>query len=178
MSNIAPDALLNEFSQMRNTIRGLLDLIKKQDACIKEQEARTKEQDAHIKEQEARINEIEDTLASMPTVSQEDAVLDRYTTSSKLNRSVNAQPIAIALAAHLLYVKHIPAMRISESGLLSQSKMHGLSQWSRQHLLDFCVVNNVKDVYLNGLGEAEARKLMPHYDLYQAYIEKIRNEHK
>ena len=146
--------LEHEFTQMRNTIKGLLTVIKQQDA---------------------RITTLEATLASVPTMSREEVLLDRYTTSSKVNRAVNADPEIVAFAAHLFYIKQIPAMRISESGLLSQSKMYGLSQWSKQHLLDYCEVNDVKDIYLNGLDEDKARELMPQYDLYQEYLAKTRN---
>ena len=149
------EALLNEFASMRNTIKGLLYVIKKQDA---------------------RLITLEATMASVPTMSREEVLLDRYTASSKTNRAVNADPRTVAFAAHLFYIKQLPAMRISESGLLSQSKMHGLSQWSKQHLLDFCDINSVKDVYLDGLDEVEAKELMPNYDLYQAYMYKVRSK--
>ena len=149
------EALLKEFEQMRHTIKGLLYVIKKHDA---------------------RITTLEATMASVPTMSREEVLLDRYTASSKTNRGVNADPKVVAFAAHLFYIKQLPAMRISESGLLSQSKMHGLSQWSKQHLLDFCDINNVKTVYLDGLDEVEAKELMPNYDLYQAYMYKVRSK--
>ena len=149
------EALLNEFASMRNTIKGLLYVIKKHDA---------------------RITTLEATLSSVPTMSREEVLLDRYTASSKTNRAVNADPKVVAFAAHLFYIKQLPAMRISESGLLSQSKMHGLSQWSKQHLLDFCDINSVKDVYLDGLDEAKAKELMPNYELFQAYIDKVRSK--
>ena len=149
------EALLNEFASMRNTIKGLLYVIKKHDA---------------------RITTLEATLASVPTMSREEVLLDRYTASSKTNRAVNADPKVVAFAAHLFYIKQLPAMRISESGLLSQSKMHGLSQWSKQHLLDFCDIHSVKSVYLDGLDEAKAEELMPNYELFQAYIDKVRSK--
>ena len=157
IGNTTPDtgALLKEFEQMRHTIKSLLGVIKKQDA---------------------RITTLEATVASVPTMSREEVLLDRYTASSKTNRAVNADPRIIAFAAHLYYIKQVPAMRICESGLLSQSKMHGLSQWSKQHLLDFCDINSVKDVYLDGLDEAEAKELMPNYALYQAYLDKVRSK--
>lgn len=147
------DTMLKEFGQMRHTIKGLLSIIKKQDA---------------------RITTLEATVASVPTMSREEVLLDRYTASSKTNRTVNADPKAVAFAAHLYYIKQVPAMRISDSGLLSQSKMHGLSCWGKQHLLDFCDINNVKYVYLDGLDDAEAKELMPNYELYQAYLDKVR----
>ena len=149
------EALLNEFASMRNTIKGLLYVIKKHDA---------------------RITTLEATLSSVPTMSREEVLLDRYTASSKTNRAVNADPKVVAFAAHLFYIKQLPAMRISESGLLSQSKMHGLSQWSKQHLLDFCDIHSVKSVYLDGLDEAKAEELMPNYELFQAYIDKVRSK--
>lgn len=128
-----------------------------------------------INKLESRVQDLETTIASVPTMSREEVLLDRYTESSKHNRLINAKPEVIAFAAHLLFVKQVPAMRIAESGLLSQSKMHGLSSWKRQHLLDFCELNSVKDIYMDGLGETEAKKFMPHYGLYQAYLEKTRS---
>lgn len=151
---INQDLLLQEFEQMRQTIRGLVSVIKKQDT---------------------RLYALEGAMASVPTMSREEILLERYTISSKVNRSINATPRAVAYAAHLYYIKQIPAMRISESGLLSQSKMYGLSLWSKQHLLDFCDVNDVRDVYLNGVEETEQKELMPKFELYQAYLDKVRS---
>lgn len=131
--------LQQEFDQMRNTIAGLVQLVKKYDERIKVLEAKT---------------------ADVPFKTAEQILLDRYTASSQTNRNLNADPKAVAFAAHLYYVKQVPAVRISSYGLLSQSKMHGLSTWDDQHLIDFCELNGVIDIYQNGLSDRDANALM------------------
>lgn len=138
----------NELDSLKNTITNLVALIKKHDE---------------------RIRELEDKAAT-PTTPAEPSLLDRYTISSTKNRTVNANPKAIAYAAHLYYIKNIPASRISKHGLLSQSKMHGLSTWDRQYLLDYCELNGVMDIYNNGVSDELATQLVADYNGLKAYI--------
>ena len=133
------DNLLNEFAGMRNTLAKFMQLIKRQDE---------------------RIRVLEMKLADTPLKTLEQVLLDRYTASSLKNRSLNADPKVVAFAAHLYHIKQVPAVRISSYGLLSQSKMHGLSTWDNQHLTDFCGLNGVIDVYKNGVSDTEAKRLM------------------
>ena len=130
--------LLAEFASMRSTMAKFIQLIKQQDE---------------------RIKVLEMKLADTPLKTPEQVLLDRYTASSLRNRNLNADPKAVAFAAHLYHLKQVPAMRISKHGLLSQSKMHGLSAWDSQHLADFCTLNGVIDIYKNGVSDTEAREL-------------------
>lgn len=143
-------ALLQEFSNMRSTIHSLVQVIKKYDERIKTLEGKTA--DVEIK-------------------TAEQILLDRYTASSTNNRNLNADPRAVAFAAHLYHVKQVPAVRISSYGLLSQSKMHGLSTWDNQHLLDYCELNGVTDVYKNGVSGKEAKGLMTDWAGMKEYLD-------
>ena len=131
--------LLNELASMRNTLAQFVQVIKRQDE---------------------RIQVLESKLEQVPQLTPEQVLLDRYTASSLKNRTLNADPKAVALAAHLYYIKQVPSVRISSYGLLSQSKMHGLSTWDNQHLTDFCELNGVTDIYKNGLSDRDASMLM------------------
>ena len=131
--------LLNELASMRNTLAQFVQVIKRQDE---------------------RIQVLESKLEQVPQLTPEQVLLDRYTASSLKNRNLNADPKAVALAAHLYHIKQVPAVRISSYGLLSQSKMHGLTSWDNQHLIDFCELNGVTDIYKNGLSDRDASMLM------------------
>lgn len=142
--------LLNELASMRNTMAKFIQLIKQQDE---------------------RIKFLEMKMADTPLKTPEQILLDRYTASSKTNRSLNADPKAVAFAAHLYHIKQVPAVRISTHGLLSQSKMHGLSTWDNQHLIDFCELNGVTDIYQNGLSDRDASMLMTNWAGMKDYLD-------
>lgn len=125
-----------------------------------------------IRRQNERISKLESKCEHMPTLTHEQVLLDRFTMSSQRNRSVEADAKVIALSAHLYYIKQVPAVRISKSGLLSQSKMHGLTSWDKQHLLDFCELNSVTDIYQNGLPDSEVKAMMSSPEVYQEYLDK------
>ena len=145
-----PD-LLQEFAGMRNTLAQFVQVIKRQDD---------------------RIRVLETKLEQVPQLTGEQVLLDRYTLSSQTNRALDADAKIIALSAHLYYIKQVPAVRISKSGLLSQSKMHGLTSWDKQHLIDFCELNGVSDIYLNGLPLDDIITLMSNPDFYQEYLDR------
>lgn len=147
---ITPD-LLQEFASMRNTLAQFVQVIKRQDD---------------------RIRVLETKLEQVPQLTGEQVLLDRYTLSSQTNRALDADAKVIALSAHLYYIKQVPAVRISKSGLLSQSKMHGLTSWAKQHLIDFCALNGVSDIYLHGLPLAEIKAMMSNPDFYQEYLDR------
>ena len=151
------DNLLNEFAGMRNTLATFIQLIKQQDDRIKILE--TKTADVEVKTEQQRL-------------------LDRYTSSSLGNRNLNADPKAIAFAAHLYHIKQVPAVRISSYGLLSQSKMHGLSTWDNQHLIDFCELNSVTDIYQNGVSDTEAKGLMTDWAGMKSYLDSRTDDDK
>lgn len=137
--------LLNDFANMRNTMAKFIQLIKQQDE---------------------RIKVLEMKLADTPLKTPEQILLDRYTMSSQTNRTLDADAKVIALSAHLYYIKQVPAVRISKSGLLSQSKMHGLTSWDKQHLIDFCELNGVSDIYLNGLPPDDVKAMMTNPEFF------------
>lgn len=145
-----PD-LSQEFASMRNTLAQFVQVIKRQDE---------------------RIKVLETKLEQLPQLTGEQVLLDRYTLSSQTNRTLDADAKFIALSAHLYYIKQVPAVRISKSGLLSQSKMHGLTSWDKQHLIDFCELNGVSDIYLNGLPLDEIKAMMSNPDFYQEYLDR------
>lgn len=147
---ITPD-LLQEFASMRNTLAQFVQVIKRQDA---------------------RIRVLETKLEQVPQLTGEQVLLDRYTLSSQTNRALDADAKVIALSAHLYYIKQVPAVRISKSGLLSQSKMHGLTSWAKQHLIDFCELNGVSDIYLHGLPLDGIKAMMSNPDFYQEYLDR------
>lgn len=155
--------LLKEFEQMRNTLLSFVKLIK--------------QQDERQKDQERRIAELESMLKGVILPSPEQALLDRFAESRKHNRNLSEAPQRIALAAHLAHVKQVPNMRIAECGLMSASKLHGLGQWASQHLIDFCTINNVLDIYENGMPDADIKNLLPDggYDKLMTYLERKTN---
>ena len=142
--------LLNDFANMRNTMSKFIQLIKQQDE---------------------RIRVLEMKLADTPLKTPEQILLDRYTSSSLKNRNLNADPKVVAFAAHLYHIKQIPAVRISSYGLLSQSKMHGLSTWDNQHLMDFCELNGVSDIYQSGVSDTAAKGLMADWAGMKDYLD-------
>ena len=149
--------LLNELASMRGTLSNFIQLIK--------------QQSERISELDERIQVLEMKLADTPLKTPGQILLDRYTLSSKTNRNLNADPKAVALAAHLYHIKQVPAVRISSYGLLSQSKMHGLTSWDNQHLMDFCELNDVTDIYKSGLSDRDASMLMIDYTGMQDYLD-------
>lgn len=151
--------LLQDLDSMRKTLTNFVALIK--------------QQNTKINEQNDRIAILENKLDGIDLPNPEQIIIDRFTESSKHNRSVNEIPKRIALAAHLSRIKQIPNMRIAECGLMSSSKLHGLGQWDNQHLLDFCTLNHVMDIYREGLPDAEVKRLLPDdgYKKLMAYIE-------
>lgn len=148
-ANIMND-LTQEFAGMRNTIANLVQVIKKYDERIKLLEAKT---------------------ADVEVKTAEQILLDRFTASSQVNRNLNADPRAVALAAHLYYIKQVPAVRISSYGLLSQSKLYGLTSWDDQHLIDFCELNGVADIYKNGVDDSVAQELFDDWVGMKDYLD-------
>ena len=50
--------------------------------------------------------------------------------------------------------------------------MHGLTSWDKQHLIDFCELNGVSDIYLHGLPLDEVKAMMANPDFYQEYLDR------
>lgn len=132
------DAQASELASMRATLAQFIQLIKQMDE---------------------RIKTVEQKLVDLPVLSEHEKTITRFTASSTINRAINATPQAIAYAGHLYHVLNVPALRIYKYGILPQSKMHGLTTWDKQHLLDYCYVNDVMDIYEKGLPLNDVVKL-------------------
>lgn len=128
-----------------------------------------------IKYHNARLDGLEAKLAEPPETNatastQPQNVAERYLSSCQRNRRMIAAPVAIAYAAHLHFIKRVPAKRIIQHGVLSQFHMYTLRAWETQHLLDYCEVHGVSHVYHQGLPESEAKKYTKDWEGLCAYI--------
>lgn len=150
------EQMQNTIDQMQKTVAGFVNVLK-----VYKQEIEALKYD---------VKELKQFRDSLPEPNPEQQLLDRYTVSSKTNRSINEPPKVVAYAAHLYYICNVPAVRISECGILSQSKMYGLTTWDNQHLLDYCDLNHVREVYEHGLSVDEIKEIVDNYDLLQSYL--------
>lgn len=157
MNTLTP--LLTEFEQMRTTLNSFVGLLKKQND--------------KINMLDKRVIELEAKLQGAVLPNEEQALLARFNESSKTNRNLNEAPQRIAMAAYLSHVHQVPNTRIAECGLLSASKMHGLTHWQAQHLLDYCEISGVIDIYRHGLSEPQLRNLLTGdgYHKLRAYLD-------
>lgn len=132
------ETLAQDISQMRNTLVKFVQALKVLDSRIKKLEK-------------------EYTLAQGKA--ERLTALERLQMSNNTNRTIKAEPTAIALTAHLLS-KGATITMIIDSGLLTYSKAFAVGQWDRQHLHDFCLVNGVADILYDGLAPNQAQELM------------------
>lgn len=154
--------LLEEFENMRNTLQKFTELIKQQhDTVLK---------------QGGRIAALEAKLADVVFPTHEQALAKRYADSKRRNRTITALPQEIALAAHFIRVKHLPNMAVARTHLLSPNKLQGLKNWETQHLMDYCELHNVADIYEHGLDDGEIQKLLPR-EGYEYYLSHIKESH-
>lgn len=116
---------------------------------------------ALVNKQNDRLLILEKAAADNPALTPKQAALQRYQTSSKDNRTINARPVAIALAAHLMHFKNVPATVIFQSGLLPQGKAYALRQWTTQHLQDYCVINDQSAVLEQGMALEYMQDALP-----------------
>lgn len=138
---------LDEIAAMRQTIALFTELMRKQDSRLTALESKFTE---HVPE----------SLSLLP----------RFALSSERNSRINLPPRVIAYASHLRFIKNVPGIQLVEHGLISLSRMRSLNAWDKQHLLDYCEINNVLDVYEHGLPDDEARELVPDWEGLQAYL--------
>lgn len=118
-----------------------------------------------------RIKDLE-YLADMDKLDvSQDVALARYTDNARKYRKVSAPPEVIAQAAHLYYIKGVPGIHIVECGLITQSKFYAILKWSKTHLMDYCRVNDVTDIYTNGLPEARFAELAPNSEIVKHYLD-------
>ena len=135
------DALLNEFASMRNTLANMIQLIKQQDERIKALEESQAENNAE--QNRARL-------------------LRRYSENLSQHKPVRLDPWQVALVAHLSIIKQLPATTIVNTGLASKWKLHTVLSWDIQHLLDYCELNDVIDIYEHGLSIYKLREYLPY----------------
>lgn len=133
-----PVSEAQELEKMRNTLANFVTVIKQLDDRVK----RLERSSARNLEKAERLN-----------------ALERLQASNSDNRTIKAEPIAIALTAHLLSRGATNTM-IIDSELLTYSKVYAVSKWDKQHLHDYCTINYVADVLHDGLPISEASKLM------------------
>lgn len=93
----------------------------------------------------------------------------------KRQRTLRAKPQAIALAAHLYWVRGVPANRVHQAGVLSQSQMQNLTEWPKQAVQDFCADNRVLTILREGLPDEQAELLAPGWVHVVEYIHSKRD---
>lgn len=65
-------------------------------------------------------------------------------------RRIRASPELVCLCAHLMYVRDIPARRLYDNGVMSQSKVVGLAKWSASYALDFAELHGLTGLLKHG----------------------------
>lgn len=116
---------------------------------------------ALVREQNERLTALEQAAADNPALTPKQAALQRYQLSSKDNRTINARPVAIALAAHLMHFKSVPTTTVFQSGLLPQGKAYALRLWAPQHLQDYCAINDQTAVLEQGMTLEQMQEGLP-----------------
>lgn len=75
-------------------------------------------------------------------------------------RRIRAEPALVCLCAHLMYVRDIPARRLYDNGIMSQSKVVGLAKWSASYALDFAELHGLAGLLKHGeTGETDEARL-------------------
>lgn len=88
----------------------------------------------------------------------------------KRQRTLRAKPQSIALAAHLYWVRGVPAKRVHQAGVLSQAQMQNLTEWPKKAVQDFCADNRVLTILREGLPDEQAEQLAPGWAQVVEYI--------
>jgi hypothetical protein len=70
-------------------------------------------------------------------------------------RRIRAEPALVCLCAHLMYVRDIPARRLYDNGIMSQSKVIGLAKWSASYALDFAELHGLTGLLKHGETDPE-----------------------
>lgn len=70
-------------------------------------------------------------------------------------RRIRAEPALVCLCAHLMYVRDIPARRLYDNGIMSQSKVIGLAKWSASYALDFAELHGLAGLLKHGETDPE-----------------------
>lgn len=70
-------------------------------------------------------------------------------------RRIRAEPALVCLCAHLMYARDIPARRLYDNGIMSQSKVVGLAKWSASYAMDFAELHGLTRLLRNGETDLE-----------------------
>lgn len=70
-------------------------------------------------------------------------------------RRIRAEPALVCLCAHLMYARDIPARRLYDNGIMSQSKVVGLAKWSASYAMDFAELHGLTRLLRDGETDPE-----------------------
>lgn len=105
---------------------------------------------AHIRKLYAEIEALKDTHDDASVASR--VVARRAELRERLHgtRRIRAEPALVCLCAHLMYVRDIPARRLYDNGVMSQSKVIGLAKWSASYAMDFAELHGLTGLLKHG----------------------------
>lgn len=105
---------------------------------------------AHIRKLYAKIDALKDAHDDASVAAR--VVARRAELRERLHgtRRIRAEPALVCLCAHLMYVRDIPARRLYDNGIMSQSKVIGLAKWSASYALDFAELHGLTGMLKHG----------------------------
>ena len=105
---------------------------------------------AHIRKLYAEIEVLKDALDDASIAAR--VVARRAELRERLHgtRRIRAEPALVCLCAHLMYVRDIPARRLYDNGVMSQSKVIGLAKWSASYAMDFAELHGLTGLLKHG----------------------------
>lgn len=91
-------------------------------------------------------------------------------------RRIRAEPALVCLCAHLMYVRDIPARRLYDNGIMSQSKVIGLAKWSASYALDFAELHGLTGLLKHGeTDEARLAEIITDPEAASACLDLMRD---
>lgn len=106
---------------------------------------------AHIRKLYAEIEALKDAHDDARIAAR--AIARRAELRERLHkniRRIRAEPALVCLCAHLMYARDIPARRLYDNGIMSQSKVVGLAKWSASYALDFAELHGMTGLLKHG----------------------------
>lgn len=105
---------------------------------------------AHIRKLYAEIEALKDAQDDARIAAR--AIARRAELRERLHgtRRIRAEPALVCLCAHLMYVRDIPARRLYDNGIMSQSKVIGLAKWSASYAMDFAELHGLTGLLKHG----------------------------
>ena len=106
---------------------------------------------AHIRKLYAEIEALKDAHDDARIAAR--AIARRAELRERLHkniRRIRAEPALVCLCAHLMYARDIPARRLYDNGIMSQSKVIGLAKWSASYALDFAELHGLTGLLKHG----------------------------